>query len=30
MDPTGVTYYKGVAATEQKEKDGKAWAEYSF
>ena len=27
---TGDTYYKGVAAVEVKEKDGKHWTEYSF
>jgi hypothetical protein len=30
MDTTGDTYFKGVAATEEKERSGKRWIEYSF
>ncbi|HJQ78955.1 MAG TPA: hypothetical protein VJ828_03325 [Lacipirellulaceae bacterium] len=26
----GYTYYKGVAKTEQKQKDSKTWIEYEF
>jgi hypothetical protein len=29
-DPTGDTFYKGVASTQEKEKGAKKWTEYGF